>query len=197
MEGESSIQLLNRWREGDQEAATELFDKYVKRLCALARSRLSNRMQRRVEPEDIVQSAYRSFFRHAEDRYELEKPGDLWRLLAAITVSKVRGQVEFHSAQKRGIYLEQSVKSDGSVIHVSPEAVAEDPSPEEAAAVTEEVTNIIRELDDFGRTVFELSMQNQSIEQIAETVERSQRTIRRTLQNIRESLEKKLEERLA
>ena len=197
MEGESSIQLLNRWREGDQEAATELFDKYVNRLCALARSRLSNRMQRRVEPEDIVQSAYRSFFRHAEDRYELEKPGDLWRLLAAITVSKVRGQVEFHSAQKRGIYLEQSVKSDGSVIHVSPEAVAEDPSPEEAAAVTEEVTNIIRELDDFGRTVFELSMQNQSIEQIAESVERSQRTIRRTLQNIRESLEKKLEERLA
>ena len=193
MDGETSIQLLNRWRQGDQQAASALFDKYVHRLCALARSRLSNRMQRRVEPEDIVQSAYRSFFRHAEDRYELEKPGDLWRLLAAITVSKVRGQVEFHSAQKRGIYLEQSVKADGSFIHVSPEAVAEDPSPEEAVAVTEEVTNLLQGLDELGRKVFELSMQNQTVEQIAEAVERSQRTVRRTLQQIRESLEKQLE----
>lgn len=194
MDGESSIQLLNRWRAGDQAAAAELFDKYVIRLCALARSRLSNQMQRRVEPEDIVQSAYRSFFRHAEHRYELEKPGDLWKLLAAITVSKVRGQVEFHTAQKRGIYLEQSMKADASFVHVAPEAVAEDPSPEEAAAVTEEVTNVLSELDEFGRSVFELSMQNQSVEEIAEAVQRSQRTIRRTLQQIRETLERRLEQ---
>ena len=73
---------------------------------------LSDRMRRRVEPEDVAQSVYRSFFRKAEDdRYVLEKSGDLWKLLAAITVSKVRGQVEFHTAKKRGVYTEESLNA--------------------------------------------------------------------------------------
>ena len=87
-------------------------------------------MRRRVEPEDVVQSVYRSFFQKAEaDRYVLEKTGDLWKLLATITVSKVRGQVEFHTAQKRGVYTEESLNLGASAYGFRPEAVADRPSP--------------------------------------------------------------------
>ena len=41
-------------------------------------------------------------FRRAGDNYVLERQGDLWRLLAAITINKLRGQVKFHTAKKRG-----------------------------------------------------------------------------------------------
>ena len=87
---------------------------------AMSRNLLSERMRRRVEPEDVVQSVFRSFFLKArEERYSIERSGDLWKLLAAITLSKVRGQVEFHTAKKRGIYTEESLQTAGSLFRVS------------------------------------------------------------------------------
>ncbi|MEL7499203.1 MAG: sigma-70 family RNA polymerase sigma factor [Planctomycetota bacterium] len=192
MSDEQSIDLLQRWRNGDDSAATEIFERYVNRLCALARTRLSNRMQRRVEAEDVVQSAYRSFFRRAGEHYAIEKQGDLWRLLAAITINKVRGQVEFHTAKKRGVYLEESMMADQSMIHVSPEVISEEPKPDDAAAMVEEISDVLAGLDDTQRSIIELSMQNQSVEQIAQTIQRSERTVRRTIQQVREDLENRL-----
>lgn len=189
---EHSINLLQRWRDGDETAATEIFERYVNRLCALARTRLSNRMQRRVEAEDVVQSAYRSFFRRAGEHYTLEKHGDLWRLLAAITVNKVRGQVEFHTAKKRGVYSEESLRVDQSVIRVPPEFVSEEPKPDDAAVMVEELSNLLQNLDATQRSIIELSMQNHSIEQIANDIQRSERTVRRTIQQVREELEQRL-----
>ena len=73
---EDSVELLDRFRDGDDEAAHELFNRYVDRLVALARTRLSAQMKRRVEPEEVVQSAYRSFFRKAgEGKFTLDKSG--------------------------------------------------------------------------------------------------------------------------
>ena len=193
MSDEDSVQLLARWKDGDEAAAGELFERYVNRLVGLARTKLSDRMQRRVEPEDVVQSAYRSFFRKAgDDRYTLEKSGDLWKLLATITVSKVRGQVEFHTAKKRGIYSEESVAGEASTYRVRPEAVAEDPTPDDATAVVEEVQAVMTELDDLQRQIMELALQNRSVEEISQEVQRSGRTVRRTLQQIRENLETRL-----
>ena len=54
--------LLDQWRAGDERAAKELFDSYVERLMALARRRISQRLASRVDPEDIVQSVFRTFF---------------------------------------------------------------------------------------------------------------------------------------
>lgn len=190
-DNEQSIKLLQRYRDGDETAATEIFERYVNRLCALARTRLSNRMQRRVEAEDVVQSAYRSFFRRAGDQYALEKQGDLWRLLAAITVNKVRGAVEFHTAKKRGVYLEESMAAE-STLRVQPEIVSEEPKPEEAALMVEELSDVLANLDETQRTMIELSMQNLSVEQIAEKIQRSERTVRRTIQKVREDLEARL-----
>ena len=65
MVDDESIELLDRVRQGDEQAATELFDRYVERLIRLAQSRLSAKLRRRVDAEDVVQSVYRSFFSHA------------------------------------------------------------------------------------------------------------------------------------
>ena len=193
MSDENSVELLARWKDGDESAAAKLFDRYVNRLVALARSRLSERMQRRVEPEDVVQSAYRSFFRKAgDDRYTLEKSGDLWKLMAAITVSKVRGQVEFHTAKKRGVYDEESFGANDSGYRVAPTAVTQDPTPDDAALVVEELQNVLEKLDPLQRKILELALQNKSVEEISPLVERSARTVRRTLQQVREHLEQRL-----
>ena len=68
----STVELLARWREGDQQAEEELFSRYTTQLVALARSRLSPKLAGRVDAEDVVQSAYRSFFL-AADRFVIQR----------------------------------------------------------------------------------------------------------------------------
>jgi RNA polymerase sigma-70 factor (ECF subfamily) len=54
---QKSAVLLARWQEGDSAAAELIFERYVRRLVGLAKTRLSSKMQRRVDAEDVVQSA--------------------------------------------------------------------------------------------------------------------------------------------
>src|SRR5262245_54743172 len=90
-EGLDSQQLLAGVQAGRSQAADQLFNRYVERLVALARSHMSPSLRTREDEEDVVQSVCRSFFTRArEGQYILQRSGDLWRLLAAITLNKVR-----------------------------------------------------------------------------------------------------------
>jgi len=83
---EQTQHVFQRVRAGDQDAAQEIFDRYFQRLIGLAHSRLSEKLGRKVDADDIVQSALRSFFvRSQEGQYAIERSGDLWKLLAVIT----------------------------------------------------------------------------------------------------------------
>ncbi|MCH9654821.1 MAG: hypothetical protein K0U89_13250 [Planctomycetes bacterium] len=129
----NSQELLQMYQNGQSEAAAAIFDRYVARLIALARSRIGPKLLRRVDAEDIVQSAYRSFFVHAKrDEYQLNKAGDLWRLLASITLHKLYGQFEKHTAAKRSIDYEEPTDMATAT------ATAPEPSAEEVVAIVEE-----------------------------------------------------------
>src|SRR5260370_222460 len=70
--------LFNLWRGGDEQAARELFERYADRLVALARRRLGQRMARRVDAEDRVQSVFRPFFARAKGgRFTIPGQGHL------------------------------------------------------------------------------------------------------------------------
>lgn len=190
-----SLVLLNRWKAGDRQAAEEIFTRYVQRLTALARMRLSERMQRRVDADDVVQSTYRTFFRHARSgRYELKQSGDLWRLLAAITIRKSLGQVEYHQAEKRSIDREVEWPNDDSSL-LPPQLIARDPTAEEAVTLTDEVQAFMCTLTPLERKVLELRLQDHSSQSIAEEVEYSPRTVRRTLRRLKSLLVERMQKR--
>src|SRR5262249_44882145 len=128
----NSRELLQSYQAGESSAAAEIFDRYVARLLGLARDRIGPRLRRRVDAEDVVQSAYRSFFVHAKDgAYRLTEQGDLWRLLASITLHKLHRQIERHAAAKRSLDREAALES------THPQAA--EPSPAEVIAVAEEL----------------------------------------------------------
>ena len=137
----TSKELLSRVRDGNSRAAGEIFDRYLRRLIELARQRISPKLARRIDPQDVVQSAYRSFFVHARDgRFVLERAGDLWRLLAGITLNKLHRQVERHTAGRRDIGKEEDAGGKiGSMEAVSPE-----PTPDEAAVMAEELERVMQ-----------------------------------------------------
>ncbi|MEM6689024.1 MAG: sigma-70 family RNA polymerase sigma factor [Planctomycetota bacterium] len=191
---ETSIKLVDRWRDGDEMAAAEIYDRYVARLVALASSRISPGLARRVEAEDVVQSVYRSFFaRTGEDRLTVDQSGQLWGLLAAITVNKVRAKARFHSADKRNVATETSIRSSVSCFGLEPTDLAREPTPAEAAALAEQYSKAADKMSPVGRQVFDLFLQNVALEQIAKEVRRSARTVRRELEQARSLLSETLQ----
>jgi RNA polymerase sigma-70 factor (ECF subfamily) len=192
---ETSVALLARWRGGDARAADELFSRYTERLLRLARSQLSPKLARRVDPEDVVQSAYRSFFADAlADHFVLQRSGDLWRLLAAITLHKVKGQVEHHTAAKRSIQREESPEAEGGVYGLPVESLACVPSPSEAVGVADELECVLRELTPSHRLMVEMRLQGHTFEAIAAATQRSERLVRRVLDQVKDRLQQRCRE---
>lgn len=183
----TSHDLLTLYRAGDCDAAAEIFDRYVRRLVELARQRISTRLARRIDPEDVVQSAYRSFFIHARDgEFALQRAGDLWRLLAAITLNKLHGQVERHTAARRAINKEE-------LTGIDPETQTREPTPDEVAGINEQLQLMMSGLNQPARQSLEMRLQGKTIEEIAVAINRSQRTVRRLLQSIQSCCEAQLE----
>ena len=188
-----SIQLLNRFRQGDENAAEEIFQRYMNRLLALAQTRISRKLQLRVDAEDVVQSVYHSFYRRArEGQFELKRSGDLWRLLAAITVNKVCHQARFHGQKKRSTNREQSLANDGDVVSQNVDLFTYEPDTEDAVAILDELSYVMNDLSELQCKMLELRLQDHDLEEIAESVGRSQRTVRRTFDEVRERLERRL-----
>jgi RNA polymerase sigma-70 factor, ECF subfamily len=190
---EHSSELLRRWQGGDESAAEILFRRDFSRSHALVQRRLSQRLTARLDAEDVVQSAFRSLFVGTRDgRYVLNKGGDLWRLLAAITINKVRHEERRHSAGKRALALEQlpsSAPEEGSDYAAW---LAHDPTPEEAATMADEVQALLHPLHDGQRRIVELRLQGYTLDEIAEKVRLSQRTVRRTMERVKSHLEQRL-----
>jgi RNA polymerase sigma-70 factor (ECF subfamily) len=182
--------LVARWRTGDQQAAADLFRRYAERLIALARSRLSTKMARRIDPEDVVQSAYRSFFSDSRaDRCDVERGGDLWQLLVTITLHKLHHHVTRASAQKRAVDRERNFGSEDSLLGIQAHLRAQEPSPMEALALSELLEQVMRQLDPRERRMFELRLQGHNLEEIAAATSLSRRTVRRTLAEVKQRLE--------
>lgn len=180
-----SRELLVRLGAGDLQAAPEIFERYLERLVALVRARMAEKLRRRLDPEDVVQSAFRSFFVTArEGGFRAEQPGDLWRLLAGITLNKLRGQVEKHTAGKRNVLREQA--SVESVV------AAAEPTPAEVVATIEQLRILEHSLTPAERAVLRGSLAGQSDAEIASTIGRSERTVRRLQTRLREELERRL-----
>jgi RNA polymerase sigma-70 factor (ECF subfamily) len=194
MQDERSGELLARWQAGEQQAAAELFRRYADRLIALAQSRLPARLAPRVDAEDVVQSVYRSFFAGAsEGRYDLQRGGDLWRLLVTITLHKVYRQVARNARGKRAVQREQSFGAEDELLGQAP-LLARDPSPVEVVALVDELEQIMRGLKPQYRRMLELRLQGHDIFTIATQTQSGERTVRRVLEQVKQQLQERRRE---
>lgn len=180
MNSQSQI-LLQRWMDGDDDAATEIFDLFACRLVALARTRMDQSLQSRLDPSDVVQSAYGSFFRRAAaGDFEIEEDGDLWQLLATITVNKLRKKFRFHTAQKRSVHQEAGPQ-ERSVQWEAIQSAATEPTPHDALALIESVDDLLGALDETQRQIVEMRLKGWRVADIAVRSERTERTVRRVV----------------
>ena len=186
---ETSADLLERFRQGDTQAADVLFARYVERLVEMVRWQISPSLQKRLDPEDAVHSAYRSFFvRARQGQFVLTRSGELWKLLVTITLNKLRRQIAHHRAKKRAVARDRpfAVASLGTV------DVASGPTPLEAIAAVDELESFMATLSPLQRHVLELRLQENHWDEIASATGRSERTVRRALEKIRQRWQQEL-----
>src|SRR5947209_8356046 len=96
--------LLERYRRGSDDAATQLYLRYARRLHGLAQAQLGPALRRRVDLDDLVQSVFGSFFRRARHGYyDVPAGEELWRLFLVLALHKIRNQAAYHHAAKRDV----------------------------------------------------------------------------------------------
>ncbi|MDZ4818210.1 MAG: sigma-70 family RNA polymerase sigma factor [Planctomycetota bacterium] len=107
-------ELLLRVRRGDEQAATELVDRYQPHIQRLIRVRLANpTLRRQVDSTDICQSVMADFFvRAAVGQFELESPQQLVGLLSTMAKNKIAKTAAKNYAARRDIRRVLDVDGD-------------------------------------------------------------------------------------
>jgi len=141
----------------------EVDPRYRERLCALVEREMDTRYRRREDPEDVVQSVLRTFFRRAEKgEFHLEHPGALWRLLQTIARHKLLDHIAYHRAQKRTPDAE-SQRDEAAL-------PAREPTANEARILGDALEIVLADSGAIDSQIFTLQLNGYSISEIIEIV---------------------------
>jgi RNA polymerase sigma-70 factor (ECF subfamily) len=187
--GDSFAEVMARLRAGEAEAAAQVFRRFQHRLIALARSRLEARLRPKLDPEDVLQSVYKSFFlRCAGGELQLDSWDGLWGLLTVITLRKCgRWSERFHAAL-RDVSREVVPPAGEEEAGAAWEALDREPAPAEIAMLAETVEALLRDLGERDRAIVTLTLQGCSVAEVSAQLGRPQRTVYRVLERLKNRL---------
>lgn len=185
--------LLERLRDGDDQAAGELWQRYFHRIVRLAGKRLPASLRRTRDEEDVALSAFHSFVAGVQaDRFpNLAGPDNLWGLLIVLTTRKVQAHMRHHTRQKRGggrvrgesVFLTREDREPAAGI-MGVAGGQQEPALE--AEMTEAVEELLRVLGEPDlREIAIMRMEGFLVDEIATQLEMSKRAVERRLQLIR------------
>jgi RNA polymerase sigma-70 factor (ECF subfamily) len=187
--GPTDHSLLRRVRAGEQDAATALYLRYADHLRALAARQTSSTLAARVDPDDIVQSVFRTFFRRVgTSGYDVPAGDDLWRLFLVIALRKIRNAAAHHTAAKRDVRQTVSVRDASHQV----ESAGGDGTG--LAVLRMVIDETLARLPEGTRRIIELQVEGNEVADIANRVGRSKRSVERVLQQFRGELTRSLDE---
>jgi len=162
-------------------AASELDGQYRARLCQLVEREMDRLFRRKEDPEDVVQSAFRTFYRrNALSEFHIDSSVDLWCLLATITRHKMLKHAEKLRTEKRDPKREEYTESDN--------LRGKDPTPDDAAVATDLMEKVLANLNETYVEVFHLRLQNCTEKEIAGTLGCTHTLVHTKLNRIRQRL---------
>jgi RNA polymerase sigma-70 factor, ECF subfamily len=196
----NSAQWIRELVAGDEDVVHEFWVAYAPALERIAKRRMNPALQQRLGPEDILQSVCRTFIRRGrKGEYQLDSSEELWRLLCAITLTKVRQHARFHLRKRRGMNREVSLegeRADGSA-GLPDRAVARGPAPAEAAEFADQVDHLFAGLDEEEQQLVQLRLEGLDGPTIAGKMGCSERTVRRLLERVRLRWEQEIQESIS
>jgi len=186
-ESVSDQELILAYRQGDQEAAASLFERYYVRLLGLIRRQLGWQIKEMEGSADVAQSVLRSFFTQIRgNQVQIAPDHSLWPLLVTIALNKVRNRGKFWQRERR---------DPGKQVPLGHQAdpLESGPSPADAAELKELVNRLLEPFSERRRRILELILEGQPVGEIAAQVG----TTEQTVYNTRKAAAKILEQVLA
>jgi len=173
---------------------TPTLGRYTRRLIGLARVHLGGRLRQKVDPEDVVQSVYKSLLvRYGETVIASEGCDGLWALLTLITIRKCADRARYYHAGCRDLRREAGACGPTECSSSWREAPGREPTPDEALELAETIEALLSGLSGDERTIVELSLQGHSTQEISQQLGRAERSVRRIREQVRKHLEQQQE----
>ncbi len=169
--------LIQRVRDGDQDAAAELVYRFGPQIRRVARFELAAARLRRIfDSVDVWDSVLAAFFvRAASGQFEIDTPEQLLALLGTMVRNRVRNHVEHEQAAKR----DRRRLADRAVDVADP--MSRDPTPSRLVANRELLEEFFRRLPEEERTVAQRRATGASWEQISKELGCPVDTLRKRL----------------
>jgi DNA-directed RNA polymerase specialized sigma24 family protein len=171
---------INHCKAGNPEAALPLWERYYRRLVALAERELRGKRWAVFDEEDVALSALDSFFcGMAGGRYpELGGRDQLWALLRTIVQHKIMDRVKHAQRGKRDLRRQGRLPEE--------RFEGREPDPALAVLAADECRRLLDRLgDDRLREVALLKLEGYTDKQIATQLDCGLRTVERKLERIR------------
>jgi DNA-directed RNA polymerase specialized sigma24 family protein len=178
-----------------EDAARIIWERFSPRLKLLVRRHLDNRIFRREDEHDILQSMFASFYSgQSRGKATPASREELWKLLVRITMCKIVNAAKRHMADRRDFRRERPdgrTDPDDSrfprwmLDHVD----RSQPSPQEQVAVVEEVDRLLGMLDEPLRQIVVWRIEGFTNEEISCMIGRTVRLVEYKLNLVRKLLE--------
>ena len=175
--------LLSRIGRNDGQAVADMVvERFAGRLAGLAARKMSQRLQQRVGPEDIVQSVFATFFRqHNGGHLEVRDWESLWGLLARIAVWRICRHAEHNTAARRS--QDREVPAE-----LAFEELQREPSPADVLVAEEMHRQLMSRLAEKYRPIAQQIFDGVTHEEIARAQSTSLSTVERVHRRARECL---------
>jgi RNA polymerase sigma factor (sigma-70 family) len=170
-------------------AARLIWERYFRALLDLARQHLDQRVRRREDEEDVLQSMYKSFcLRQQRGDFNLAGRDQLWGLLVQVTLCKARNAAARNHRGKRDVTRELVSPGDDSEVPgwTLEQMDASAPTPAEAAVLNEALEQRLQSLPEPELRAIALGkLEGWTNREIAERQGCTERTVERKLERIR------------
>lgn len=170
--------LLNRIREGSDEALVELVKKYGAHVHRAVHRKLNRAIQSRFDSGDFVQAVWASFFENRQRLFEFTSPQDLVHFLVRVAHNKVTDEI-----RRRLVFQGWNVNREVSLEHpdVRNAMVSRAPSASEVFRVGEQLQKIETDETDRLRKILKLRRAGAPYQQIADELKVTKKTVQRVL----------------
>jgi RNA polymerase sigma factor (sigma-70 family) len=176
--------LLTNLKLGDPHAAERLWNRYIGKLLAVAKSKLGPGTQRHSDPEDVAYVAFWQMCRRArEDGFsKLDDRNDLWQVLLLLTERRARDAGRRTAARLRHEVGESNAGGSGQEGQRAFDCLPDESEvrPEDTVEVAELYERLHQELPEAElRKIVELRLAGFSHREIADAMEISLRSVER------------------
>jgi RNA polymerase sigma-70 factor, ECF subfamily len=183
----SFADVMGRLQAGDKDAARKVFRRFAGQLIALAREHLDAKMRQKLDPEDVTQSVFRSFFAHqaAGEMDDLAGWDNLWGMLVIMTLRKCHRKKTYFHAERRDIDREVPLTGAMDAFGTGWEPIDREPTPAEAAALADAVEQMVECFSGRHQEIVTLLLHGYSAPEISDALGCTERSVYRIYERAR------------